>query len=135
MRKSFLIFLLSLSSCHTMNIDVIKTGHYFSPKKYTDIDLYPNSKSVKRQFGGIAIFKSDRFDCSVEKQESLLLKAKKMAADIGANGMIYYFDYGEKDPYAKPEEKCFLSAVAIKYLDAEVEEFLKNNQPSDTVSQ
>lgn len=117
---SFFVF----CSCSTVNIDVIQSGPYFPPKKDKDIKLYTDKNGVEYPFGAVAILHSDKFDCSVKKQKQIISLAKKKAAETGANGIIYYFDFGEKDPYALPEEKCYFSGLAIKYIDEEAKKYL-----------
>ena len=128
MSRIISIFFLSfLCSCASISIDVIQSGPYFEKKNKKDIKLYTDRNDVERPFGAVAILHSERFDCSIGKQKKILSQAKKKAAEIGANGVIYYFDFGEKDPYAPASEKCHFSGLAIKYIDDEAKRYISEN--------
>lgn len=118
--KSTLIMFFLFSSCHSIKLDVIQTGPYFTPVKADKVEFYTDKKDIKYPFGAIAIIHSERFDCSDKVKKSIINKARKKSSLIGGDAIIYYFDYGEKDPYAKPEEKCFFSGVAVKYISDDV---------------
>jgi hypothetical protein len=107
---------LFLYSCATVNIDVIQAGPFF-PSHKNEIKLYTDKNQVEKPFGAIAILHSDRFDCSQKLQKKIIENAKKQARKIGADGIIYYFDFGEKNPYLELNEKCFFSGLAIKFVD------------------
>jgi len=121
------IFIISfLYSCSSIDLDIIQTGPYFPPKKNNDIKLYTDRNKVEKPFGAIAIIHSARFNCSNSKQKKILEASRKKASELGADGIIYYFDFGEKDPYALPGERCFFSGLAIKYVNYESKEYEKN---------
>lgn len=111
------IFAVFLISCYSLNIDVIQTGPYFPARDKDKIKLYTDKNLVEHPFGAIAILHSERFDCSVEKQKEIISKAIKIGSKIGADGIIYYFDYGEKNTYALVKERCYFSGLAIRYVN------------------
>lgn len=118
MRKLFLPFIfVVLSSCVMPKIDVIQTGPYFPARKADSVELFTNRNQVTKPYGAIAILHSQRFDCSKSIQKYLLKKARKTAASVGGDAIVYYFDYGENDPYLLPTEKCYFSGLVIKYVD------------------
>lgn len=117
-KSTRLIFLISsfiLSSCSSVFIDVIKTGPDFPPSK--KVDVFTARDEIKKPYGAIAILHSERFDCSVEKQKKILKKAIELGKKNGGDALVYYFDFGEKDPYAPLSEKCYFSGALFKYLD------------------
>lgn len=120
-----IVFFLFLS-CHSIKLDVIQTGPYFAPVKADKIEFYTDKKDIKYPFGAIAILHSERFDCSDRIKKSIIDKARKKSSLIGSDAVIYYFDYGEKDPYAKPEEKCFFSGIAIKYISDDIKKQIES---------
>jgi hypothetical protein len=113
------LFLVLFSSCSTLKIDVIQVGPVF-PSHNRDIKLYTDKNQVEKPFGGLAILHSDRFDCSVNLQRKIIDKAKKEAQKLGADGIVYYFDFGERNQDLAYDERCFFSGLAIKFVDVDV---------------
>lgn len=125
----FISFLI-LSSCSNIFIDVIKTGPDFPPSKR--IDVFTTRDDIKKPYGAIAILHSERFDCSEEKQKKILQKAIALGKKNGGDALVYYFDFGEKNPYLEPNERCYFSGALFKYLD---DELIKKYTSRDVIQQ
>ncbi len=113
-KSARLILLLLLSGCSSNFVDVIKTGPDFPPSK--NIEVFTSRDYIKKPYAALGILHSVRFDCSKDMQEKILKEAINKAKKIGGDAIVYYFDYGEKDPYADLSERCYLSALAVKYV-------------------
>lgn len=113
--KSAGVIAFFLSSCSSVFIDVIKTGPDFPPSK--DVEFFTDRSKITKPYGALAILHSHRFDCSQKLQRKILDKAKRITMKLGGDAVVYYFNYDEKNPYVVPEEMCYFSGVAIKYVD------------------
>lgn len=119
--RSFLpslpLFVLLFSSCHSANIDVIQTGPWYKAKKTSAVEVFPDRSKVKKPFGGIAILHSERFRFSEKAVAANLKKARKEAAKMGADAVIYAVEYSDKNAPLGERPECYLTSLAIKYVD------------------
>ncbi|PIS46521.1 MAG: hypothetical protein COT17_08160 [Elusimicrobia bacterium CG08_land_8_20_14_0_20_51_18] len=113
--------LFPLSSCHSAKIDVIQTGPWFPAKKTAEVEVFSGRDQVKKPFGGIAILHSGRFVFSGKAVAASLSKARKEAAAMGADAVIYSVDYYDKNIVYGERAECCLSSLAIKYVESQKE--------------
>lgn len=109
-----IIISLFFNSCGSIFIDVIKTGPDFPPSY--KVDVFTSRDQITQPYAALAILHSQRFDCSLEYQNKIIKKAVKEVKKIGGDALIYYFDYGEREQYLTPSERCYMSGLAVKYV-------------------
>lgn len=123
MRGAFLLpALLALGACASAaaKLDVIQVGPWFSPREWSEVQVFSSRGETRVPWGAIAIIHSERVGAgtSGEKLEALKLAARKKAAELGADGLIMTVDSAPSGPemgvYQEPE--LYLSALAIKYV-------------------
>ncbi|MGC9070644.1 MAG: hypothetical protein ACP5IO_04965 [Elusimicrobiales bacterium] len=107
-----LMFLLS--SCSSNLVDVIKTGPDFTPSK--NVEIFTSRDQIKKPYGAVAILHSVRFDCSASMQKKILKEAVSKTKRIGGDAIVYYFDYSKDHTNAIESERCYMSALAVKYV-------------------
>ena len=114
--------LLALGACASTKLDVIQVGPWFTPRPWREVQVFSSRNETRSPWGGIAIIHSERISAQSgpEKLAELKLRARKKAAETGADGVIIAMDSVTSDPqmgvYQEPE--IFLSALAIKYVTA-----------------
>ncbi|HBA61823.1 MAG TPA: hypothetical protein DCZ92_13635 [Elusimicrobia bacterium] len=118
MKAGCFLFLFSLCGCAAAQLDVIRVGPAFVPRRESEVEVFSSRSETRRQWGGIGIIHGKHIPASSEKMmESQRRKARAAAAKLGADGVIIVFDAVSPGPdlgtYHEPE--VYLSALAIKY--------------------
>lgn len=106
-------------ACASAKIDIIQTGPWFPEKKKKSLEIFSDRNKIKKPFGAIAIIHSERYLCSDKNHKKHIDKAAEVAAKTGADALVYAVgEYAaELNPGIPPE--CYLSAMAVKYVDKE----------------
>ena len=114
--------LLALGACASVKLDVIQVGPWFGPRDWREVEVFSSRDETRSPWGALAVIHSDRVGAAsgAEKMEKLMLRARKEAAALGADGIIITVNPGKTAPemgvYQEPE--IYLSALAIKYVTA-----------------
>lgn len=109
----------ALSSCSGFKHDIIQVGPWFSPKPSKEVEVFASKDETRKPWGGIAIIHGE--DIPVTDAARITkhkVMARKMAAEIGADGLILTMSEVAADPrlgvYQEPQ--VYLSALAFKYV-------------------
>lgn len=114
--------LLAACACASARLDMIQVGPWFGPRDWREVEVFSSRSEPRRPWGGIAVIHGPRVSAAAgqDKLEQMKLRARKQAADIGADGVIMAVDSASSGPqmgvYEEPE--LYLSALAIKYVTA-----------------
>lgn len=114
--------LLALCACASAKLDIIQVGPWFPARDWREVEVFASREATRAPWGGIGIIHSPRLSAraGAAKAEGLKLKARKAAADMGADGVIISLDAVESGVqmgvYQEPE--VYISALAIKYVTA-----------------
>jgi len=112
--------LLALCACATTKLDIIQVGPWFPARDWREVEVFTSREATRAPWGGIGIIHGPRLSARAggAKTEGLKLRARKAAADMGADGVIITLDSVESGPqmgvYQEPE--VYVSALAIKYV-------------------
>ena len=117
-KSTSIILLLTLTSCSSLFIDVIKTGPDFPPTKR--IDVFTSRDDIKEIHAAIVILHSQRFDCSERMKVRILKKAIDTGRRNGGDAIVYQFNEDNDDPHISSSERCYLSAAVFKYITPEI---------------
>lgn len=107
-----------LTACAASRPDIIQVGPWFAPKPPEQVEVFSSRNETKQPWGAIAIIHSARFPAGSKGPVAGAKKqARKMAAEIGADGLIVVEETVNQEPglgtYQEPE--VFVSALAFKY--------------------
>ncbi|HAT71223.1 MAG TPA: hypothetical protein DCS63_00205 [Elusimicrobia bacterium] len=114
--------LLGLCACASTKLDIIQVGPWFPARDWREVEVFASREATRAPWGGIGIIHSPRLGArdGAAKTDGLKLRARKAAADMGADGVIITLDSVESGPqmgvYQEPE--VYISALAIKYVTA-----------------
>ncbi|MDO8806267.1 MAG: hypothetical protein Q7R35_17765 [Elusimicrobiota bacterium] len=117
-----LAFILFACACASIKLDVIQVGPWFAPRDWREVEVFTSRGDTRVPWGGIAILHSERVSVGIaaERLEKLKFRARKKAAELGADGVIITLGEASAGPqmgvYQEPE--IYLSALAIKYVTA-----------------
>ena len=111
--------LLFGAACAVSKPDIIQVGPWFPAKSAAEVRIFSSREETAKPWGAIAIIHSKRFPASdkagLNRQKKM---ARKLAAGIGADGLIIGEETAMQDPllgvYQEPE--TFISALAFKYV-------------------
>lgn len=116
---SFAAAALSLvTACAAARPDIIQVGPWFAPRPPEEVELFVSREDTRRPWGAIAIIHSSRFPAGSRRSiDGARKEARRMAAEIGADGLIVNEEEVRQDAelgvYQEPE--VFISALAFKY--------------------
>lgn len=126
MKKFSLVISIFFVSCATSTMDVIQVGPWFAPVKKSKIEVFTDRNAVRKPFGAIAILHSERYFCSPKEDVKALNMAIDKAAKAGADAIVYSILSYDKDLNPDLPEECYLSGMAIKYVDKDKASNKKN---------
>ena len=111
--------LILCGGCASGRLDIIQVGPWSAPRSWKQTPVFTSREQTTRPWGGVAIIHSDRIPANDSANiEQKKLKARKMAAEIGADAIIIAMEPVASGPemgvYQTPE--VYLSALAIKYV-------------------
>lgn len=116
------LLVLAACACASSKLDVIQVGPWFEPRDWREVEVFLSRSETTRPWGGIGIIHSPRVGAASgqAKLESLKARARRQAAEMGADAVIISVDSASSGPqmgvYEEPE--LFVSALAIKYVTA-----------------
>ena len=107
------------SACAASQLDIIQVGPWSAPKNWKDVAMLASREDITRPWGAVAIIHGRKISGrDVSGMERQKLKARKMAAEAGADGLIV--SVGTVEPEARlggsREQEVYLSALAVKYV-------------------
>ncbi|MCX5784755.1 MAG: hypothetical protein NTX59_03610 [Elusimicrobia bacterium] len=111
--------LILCGACASARLDIIQVGPWSEPHSWKQVPVFTSREQTTRPWGGVAIIHSDKIQASDSNSiEQRKIKARKMAAEIGADAIIITMESVASGPemgvYQAPE--VYLSALAIKYV-------------------
>lgn len=113
---------LALCACAAPGLDVIQVGPWFPSRDWREVEVFTSRDQTRKPWGGIGIIHGPHVSALTGKAriEKMKLEARKLAASMGADGLIIAVDTAVVDPemgvYQEPE--LYLSALAFKYVTA-----------------
>lgn len=116
------LLVLAACACASSKLDVIQVGPWFEPRDWREVEVFLSRSETTRPWGGIGIIHSPRVGAASgqAKLDSLKARARRQAAEMGADAVIISVDSASSGPqmgvYEEPE--LFVSALAIKYVTA-----------------
>ncbi len=125
MKKIILIGLtcLTVAACATLsrsNMDWIAIGPEFPAKKASEIEIFTDSREIKRPYGNIGLLRVKNLSPDRDTLKRGVYQARKYVADKGADAMFLgqynSAEEGSSDP------KVTLIIYALKYGDNLTEE-------------
>jgi len=116
--RNLAVVLLLGTACAASRPDIIRVGPWFPARPASEVPVFFSREQTIKPWGAIAIIHSAKFPAdarsALERQKKL---ARKMAAEIGADGIIISEERPRVEPrlgvYQEPE--IFISALAFKY--------------------
>lgn len=95
----------------------VSLGPVFNQTKHRQVEVFKSVKEVKRPWGSIGFIYGEYIPASNNKAlEKEVEKAKKLAAQNGANAIIIRKIKVDKPKYAKTPH-IYIHSTAIKYVD------------------
>ncbi len=99
-------------------MDILQTGPWSDKRDFKDIKHFISRKQIEKPWIAIAVIRGYKVNPSDRKSiNKQIEKAKKMAADIGADAVV--LEEGavpEKTSFTEDIGKVFLTGIAIKYV-------------------
>ena len=119
---NFIFGALALSaSCSSLRPDVIQVGPWFAPRSPSEVEIFSSREQTKKPWGAVAVIHSAKFSPNDKRSiEGSKKQARKMAADIGADGLIITEEtvMAGSQMGVDQEQEVFISALAFKYVNA-----------------
>jgi len=118
-RACILPILLFSAGCSASNPDIIQVGPWFPSKPSAEVQVLSSREQILKPWGAIAVIHGGKFPAEDKSAiESQKKKARKLAAGIGADGIIITEETTTSDSrlgvYQEPEN--YISALAFKYV-------------------
>jgi hypothetical protein len=111
---------LALCACAGPGLDVIQVGPWFPAHDWRQVEIFTSRDQTRRPWGGIGIIHGQRVSAvsGRPKIRKMVAQARKLAAKMGADGLIIAVDTADNGPEmgVSREPEMFLSALAIKYV-------------------
>ena len=123
-RMKFFLVLVSfmfLSSCAS-KMSLIQTGPWSGGRDVKDIKHFVSRNQIKESWIAIAVIRGDKVNPSDRKKiNKEIERAKQMAADIGADGVVLVEKRVTKSTarFSKDIGKVFITGIAIQYVTEE----------------
>jgi len=107
------------SACASARLDIIQVGPWFASKNWKDVAMLASREEITHPWGAIAIIHGQKTPArDVPGMERQKLKARKMAAKAGADGLVVAVETDESgfQSGVYREQEVYLSALAVKYI-------------------
>ncbi len=124
MRPLAAVFLLTtLSACASPKVDVIQVGPWFQPRHWKQVEVFSSKEETRKPWGAIAVMHGERISGRDARAfERHRKKARQLAADIGADGIIVMPEAvndtaSPGSPWEGAVGLVVLTGVALKYAE------------------
>ena len=107
------------SACAASRLDMMQVGPWFASKNLKDVAMLASREEITHPWGAIAVIHGQKTPArDVPGMERQKLKARKMAANAGADGLIVTVETVESGSRfgVYQEQEVYLSALAVKYV-------------------
>lgn len=108
-----------IAACASSRPDIIQVGPWFDPKPPEAVELFVSRDDTRQPWGAIAIIHSAHYPAGDSRAiEGVKKRARKMAAEIGADGLIVAVEPVSQDAVdlgVRQDPEVFISALAFKY--------------------
>ncbi len=115
--RNFLIAIsfIFLCSCAS-KMDIIQVGPWSEKRSVEDVKYFISRKQIKKPWGAVAIIHGSKFNPGDrEGIKGDIKRARKMAADIGADAVVLTETSVPTGNSFNEETKVFITGIAIKY--------------------
>lgn len=115
----FTTSLALFSACAASRLDMIQVGPWSASKNWKDVAMLASRGEIAHPWGAIAVIHGQKTPArNISGMERQKLKARKMAAKAGADGLIVAVETVEAESRSGvyQEQEVYLSALAVKYI-------------------